>query len=504
MRSSLSWQEAVPRAVADFVVVHCSLIAAIAISVVYQLETGSGTEAQQLVTQFELYYVRFFWLLSPIFPATFALLGFYTHTRSYSGKRKNLTILRGVATAVLLFLGANLLVGNSPVGRSVAVPFAVLASLGLCLSRYLKNYIENRFEVRPKNIRFTPESKSQVLVVGGAGYIGSLLVEDLLGLGYRVRVLDAMLYGMEPLLPVRKHRDFQLLVGDCRNIQDVVRAVRGVDAIVDLAAIVGDPACEQDRDAALEINYGATRMLMEVAKGHGVDRFLFASSCSVYGATEHEVDERSELNPISLYARTKVDSERALLAGRSAEFHPTVLRFATVFGLGYRPRFDLVVNLLSAKAKQDGKITVYNGQQWRPFIHVRDVVEAIVKVLEAPVELVSGEIFNVGDSHLNHTLQQVSEIIQQVFPGTRIEQIANSDLRNYRVNFDKIRNRLSYEARYSVRDGVKELKDAFEERLIVDYKDVRYHNQRFLEAAGVVRNKDDVDALVMAAFAHVA
>jgi nucleoside-diphosphate-sugar epimerase len=504
MRGSLSWQEAVPRAVADFLVVHSSLIAAIAISVVYQLATGSGTEAQQLILQFEQYYVRFFWLLSPIFPVTFTLLGFYTHTRSYSGKRKNLTILRGVAAAVLLFLGANLLVGNNTVGRSVAVPFVILAGLGLCLSRYLKNYIENRFEVRPRNIHFTPHGKSHVLVVGGAGYIGSLLVENFLRLGYRVRVLDALLYGMEPLLPVRKHPDFQLMVGDCRNMQDVVRAVRGVDAVVDLAAIVGDPACEQDRDAALEINYGATRMLIEVAKGHGVDRFLFASSCSVYGANEHEVDERSELNPISLYARTKVASERALLAARSAEFHPTILRFATVFGLGYRPRFDLVVNLLSAKAKQDGKITVYNGQQWRPFIHVRDVVEAIVKALEAPVQLASGEIFNVGDSRLNHTLQQVSEIIQEIFLGTRIEQIANSDLRNYRVNFDKIRNRLSFEARYSIRDGVKELKEAFDERLILDYKDPRYHNQRFLEVAGVVRNKDDVDALVMAAFAHVA
>jgi nucleoside-diphosphate-sugar epimerase len=503
MRKSLSWQEAVPRAVADFLIVHCSLIVAIAISVVYQLATGSGTKAQQLIAHFEQYYVRFFWLLSPIFPVTFTLFGFYTHTRSYSGKHKNQAILRGVAVAVLLFLGANLLVGNDTVGRSVALPFAVLAGLGLCLSRYLKNYIQNRFEVRPRNVHTIPHGRGHILVVGGAGYIGSLLVEDLLGLGYRVRVLDSLLYGSEPLLPVRNHSDFQLMVGDCRNMQDVVRAVRGIDAIVDLAAIVGDPACEQDRDAALEINYGATRMLIEVAKGHGVERFLFASSCSVYGASEHEVDERSELNPISFYARTKVDSERALLSARTDEFHPTILRFATVFGLGYRPRFDLVVNLLSAKAKQDGRITVYNGQQWRPFIHVRDVVEAIVKALDAPIQLVSGEIFNVGDSRLNHTLQQVSEIVQDVFRGTTIEQVANSDLRNYRVNFDKIRNRLGFAATYSIRDGVEELKHAFEGRLILDYKDLRYHNQRFLEVAGVLRNKDEIDALVMAAFAHV-
>jgi nucleoside-diphosphate-sugar epimerase len=502
MRGNLSWQEAIPRAIADFLVVHFSLIGAIVISVVYQVARGSGFEAHQLIMQFEQYYLRFFWFLSPIFPVTFVLFGFYTHTRSYSGKRKNLTILKGVISAALLFLGANWLVGDSVVGKSVALPFVVLASLGLCLSRYLTNYIKKRFEVRPRDIHPTPHGKNHVLVVGGAGYIGSLLVEKLLGLGYRVRVLDALFYGSEPLLPVRNHPAFQLMVGDCRNMQDVVRAVRGVDAIVDLAAIVGDPACDQAQEAALEINYGATRMLIEVAKGHGIERFLFASSCSVYGANDHEVDERSELNPISLYARTKVDSERALLSAGSDGFHPTILRFATIFGLGYRPRFDLLVNLLSAKANQDGKITVYNGQQWRPFLHVRDVVEAIVKVLEAPVQLVSREIFNVGDSHLNLTLQQVSEIVREVFVGTSIEQVANSDLRNYRVNFDKIHNRLSFNATCSIRDGIKELKDAFEGRLILDYKDVRYHNQRYLQAVGVLKNKNEIDALLMAAFAH--
>jgi nucleoside-diphosphate-sugar epimerase len=325
-------------------------------------------------------------------------------------------------------------------------------------------------------------------------------VERLLQLGYKVRVLDALLYGKEPLRSVEGHPDFHLMIGDCRNIRDVVGAVKGMDAIIDLAAIVGDPACEQDQAAAREINYGATRMLIEVAKGHGVGRLLFASSCSVYGATDHDMDERSEVNPISLYAQTKVDSEQALLAARSETFHPTILRFATVFGLGHRPRFDLVVNLLTARACQDGKITIFNGEQWRPFIHVRDVVEAIICAMEAPTRLVSGEIFNVGDSRLNHTLQQVAEIIEREFPGTAVEHIANSDRRNYRVNFDKIHNRLGFSARYSVEYGVEDLKAAFDRNVIRDYKDLRYHNQRFLEVAGVVKNKDEVDARVMAAF----
>src|SRR5262249_41246420 len=198
--------------------------------------------------------------------------------------------------------------------------------------------------------------------------------------------------------PVRNHPNFELIVGDCRNIQDVVKSVQGVDSVIHLAAIVGDPACEQDRASALEINYAATRMLVEVAKGHGVRRMLFASSCSVYGSTEIEMTEDAVVAPISLYGQTKVDSERALLDAASDRFHPTILRFATVFGLGYRPRFDLVVNLLTAKARQEHVITVYNGEQWRPFIHVRDLVDAVVRVMEAPTHLVGGEIFNVGDS----------------------------------------------------------------------------------------------------------
>lgn len=500
MRRGLSWQEAVPRVIADFLVIHVSMICALTVSVIYQAATDTPGGAHRLIVDFEHYYARFFWLLSPIFPVTFALLGFYTHTRSYSGKRKNWVIIQGVGLGALLFLGANSLVKDSIVGRSVALPFVALACAGLCFARLVKNYLANRFEVRPIDSPATATRKRSVLVVGGAGYIGSLLSERLLQLGYKVRVLDALLYGKEPLRTVLRHPDFQLMVGDCRNIRDVVSAIKDVDAIVDLAAIVGDPACEQDQGAAREINYGATRMLIEVAKGHGVGRFLFASSCSVYGATDHEMDEQSEVQPISLYAQTKVDSEKALLATQSDDFHPTILRFATVFGLGYRPRFDLVVNLLTARAYQDGKITIFNGQQWRPFIHVRDVVEAIVTAMEAPVRLVSGEIFNVGDSALNHTLQNVSEIIEEIFPGTHVEHIANSDRRNYRVNFDKIRNRLGFKARYTVEYGVKDLKAAFEKQIIRDYKDLRYHNQRFLEVAGVVKNKDEVDALVMAAF----
>lgn len=503
MRSfrSFRWREAIPRMVADFLIVHFSMIAALSLSVVYQTAAGHADAAEAVISAFRRYYTAFFWLLSPIFPIVFLINGFYTRSRAYVGRYKALVILRGVTVASLVFFAFNFVIfGSDKVPRSVVLPFMVIAAVGAASARVLKDFVDKGYVLKARPAPSLAPRREWVLVVGGAGYIGSLLVERLLEKGYRVRVLDSLLYGEEALRPVRNHPDFDLIVGDCRNIQDVVRAVGGVDAIIHLAAIVGDPACEQDQGPALETNYAATRMLIEIAKGHGVSRFLFASSCSVYGATDVEMDENAAVMPVSLYGQTKVDSERALLDSSGDTFHPTILRFATVFGLGYRPRFDLVVNLLTAKAKQEGVITIFNGQQWRPFIHVRDLVEATVRVLEMPVRMASGEVFNVGDSRLNHTLTEVAEVIQSAFPNVRIENIDNADRRNYRVNFDKLLSRTGFRARYSVRDGVEEIRKAFDDRLITDYTDLRYHNQRYLKAIGTLANKDEIDALVMAAF----
>ncbi len=495
------WREAIPRMAVDFLIVHVSMIAALAISVVYQAGTGNSLEAEAIVSGFRHYYLMFFWLLSPIFPLAFLLCGFYTRSRAYSSRYKPWVVLQGVVFAAMAFFAANfLLFGHEKVGRSVAVPFVLLAATGAASVRILKSSLEKRYIVNLKTTPARAARRGLVLVIGGGGYIGTLLVERFLEKNYRVRVLDSLLYGDEALRAVKEHPDLELVQGDCRNIQDVVKAMRGVESIIHLAAIVGDPACDQDRGPALEINYAATRMLIEIAKGHGVSRFLFASSCSVYGSTDVEMDENAAVQPISLYGQTKVDSEHALLNAQCESFHPTILRYATVFGLGYRPRFDLVVNLLTAKAIQDGVITIYNGEQWRPFIHVRDLVEATVRLLEAPTRLVRGEIFNIGDSRLNYTLSAVAEVIRSVVGNVRVEHVDNADRRNYRVNFDKLANRTGFRARYTLRDGVEELKKAFEQQLINDYCDLRYHNQRYLKAVGSPAHKHEADAMVMAAF----
>jgi nucleoside-diphosphate-sugar epimerase len=338
-------------------------------------------------------------------------------------------------------------------------------------------------------------------VIGGAGYIGCWLVRRLLEEGHHVRVLDSAVYGLEPIQDLLEHPRLEYHNGDCRNIQDVVKAMRGVSNVVHLAAIVGDPACEVDRKTTIEINYAATRMLVEIAKGNGVEKLLFASSCSVYGATDELMDENSEVAPISLYGETKQASERALLEAAEDGFHPVLMRFATVFGLTQRPRFDLVVNLLSAKASQEGMITIYNGQQWRPFIHVKDLSEAMLLLLEAPLDSVSGQVFNVGDNRLNCTLSNLAEVIQEVFPETRVERVENADQRNYRVDFSKIEKRVGFRCSYSLKEGVREIKAALESSQIASYRNIRFNNLTFLRESGAPGNKSDLDREIMAAFA---
>ena len=276
----------------------------------------------------------------------------------------------------------------------------------------------------------------------------------------------------------------------------------GAASVVHLAAVVGDPACEQDKQNALEINYAATRMMVEIAKGHGIGRFVFASSCSVYGASEFIVDEQSATEPISLYGKTKIDSEKVLLDARTDAFHPIILRFATVFGLAPRPRFDLVVNLLTAKARQEGVITIYNGEQWRPFIHVNDIARAIVETLYAPIQNVSGEIFNVGDDRLNLTLGQVAHRIREHFPETRIQEVENSDRRNYRVSFSKIRNQVGFTCNLTLDDGIHEIAEAFDRHVIEDYQEAFYSNVKFLRLMGALNSKDETTSRVMAALSN--
>jgi nucleoside-diphosphate-sugar epimerase/glycosyltransferase involved in cell wall biosynthesis len=383
---------------------------------------------------------------------------------------------------------------------SIPLSFCVM-NLGALLG--VLHFVSGRTMGQWQPVRQAPRDVRDdlILVLGGAGYIGSCLVRKLLADGRKVRVMDSLVYGDHALREVYAHPNFELQVGDCRNIRDLVAAVKGADSIVDLAAIVGDPACEVDRQLSLETNYAATRVLIEVAKGHGIRRLIFTSSCSVYGASDLLMDESSRVQPISLYAETKVNSEEALLSARSTEFHPVILRLATVFGFSSRARFDLIVNLLTARAHKEGLITIYNGTQWRPFIHVQEVAEGIIRVMDAPLGVVSGEIYNLGDSRLNFTLSQVANKVVAEYPTTQVKYVDNSDSRNYRVSFDKIRKHIGLECRMNLEDGIREIREALEHELISDYTDARYCNERFLKLVGRPAGKNEFAQQVMAALA---
>ncbi len=492
------------RVAADFVIVHVAAASALVCVLLWRLLNTPGIDGVALARALRSIYSSRFLPFSLIFPVVFILSGFYSYARAYSKPYKWRAIMRGSATATLIYLFADFIVTRADtLPRSATIVFLCLVVAGTVGSRWLKSWLTEGPNPGLERIRGTRRASCPILVVGGAGYIGSLVCRRLLESGHRVRVLDNLLYGDGAIRELLDDPRFQLMVGDCRNIQSVVSAVKGVEAIIHLAAIVGDPACEQDRQTALEVNYAATRLLAEIARGNGVSRMVFASSCSVYGASDEVMTERSAVEPISLYAQTKLDSERALLEAAGDTFHPSVVRLATVFGHSKRPRFDLVVNLLAAKAYQDGVITIFNGCQWRPFIHVRDVARGIVSILEAPIAAVSGEIFNLGDARLNYTLAEVAEHIRRIFPGTRIEFVENSDRRNYRVAFDKIRELLDFECSTSLEAGIRELKSVFEKGLVLDYKAFAYHNQQFLQHIGSPVHKRLIDAQLMAVFGNV-
>jgi len=318
---------------------------------------------------------------------------------------------------------------------------------------------------------------NNVLVVGGAGYIGSVIVKDLLQENFKVRVLDSLVFGYQPLEAFFDNSHFEFIKGDVRNIENVVKSVKKMDAVIHLGAIVGDRACNIDNDLSLEINTAATMLISKVCKGYGIKKFIFASSCSVYGATNEIIDEESALNPISIYARSKIEAEKAVLSISDSIFAPTVLRLATAFGKSYRQRFDLVVNLLTAKALKEGKISIFNGFQWRPFIHVEDISKAVILLLKTPIKLIGGEIFNIGSNHMNYQISDLGNKIKDLIPDTQLEYIEKKeDPRNYRVSFDRIKNVIGFSCQKDLDDGIKEIKDVLEQGSVSDYRDSVYNN----------------------------
>lgn len=322
----------------------------------------------------------------------------------------------------------------------------------------------------------------KVLVTGGAGYVGSVLTRRLLAEGHFVRVVDRLMHETDSLAGLYAEDGFEFQAGDLRQSSVIARAVDGMDAVVHLAAIVGDPACAKEKELALETNHTASLHLYDAAARAGVQRFVFASTCSNYGRMPDGntfVDEITALNPISLYAESKVAVERFLL-----ELQPqspmtiTVLRLSTVYGLSPRMRFDLTVNEFTRDLLLNGSITVFGEQFWRPYIHVRDVARAVQTVLESSPEQVRGEVFNVGDNNENFTKAMLVEKIRAaVGRPTSIERVhRDEDPRDYRVDFTRIARQLNFRITRTVDAGIAELINAIGQGVFADPFAARYRN----------------------------
>ena len=313
----------------------------------------------------------------------------------------------------------------------------------------------------------------KVLVTGGAGYIGSVLVRQLLNKGYKVRVLDSLKFGGEALYDVMMHPNFEFFNGDIRDTVAVENALLGIDAIAHLAAIVGDPACKKFSEEANETNWTGSVALFEAAERAGVKRFVFASTCSNYGKMSDPnsfVTEESELRPVSLYAELKVKFEQYLLKERKdSKICSTALRFSTVYGFSPRIRFDLTVNEFTRNATMKGEQEIWGAQFWRPYCHVEDLARSVVLVFESEEEKVRANVFNVGITEENYSKGMIIEEVCKVVPNVQVNYVEmNEDPRDYRVNFDKIKNELGYTITKKVPDGVKEIYTLLKTGVVTD------------------------------------
>jgi nucleoside-diphosphate-sugar epimerase len=323
----------------------------------------------------------------------------------------------------------------------------------------------------------------RVLVTGGAGYVGAVLVPQLLTRGYQVRVLDLYLYGDHVLESVAANPGLEQIKGDIRDRTVLERVLPGCDAVIHLACISNDPSFELNPDLGKSINYDAFFDLVAVAKDSGVKRFIYASSSSVYGIKDDQnVTEELPLEPLTDYSKYKALCEEVLLKAQAPGFTVVVLRPATVCGYSPRLRLDLTVNILTNYAVNSGKITVFGGAQKRPNIHIADMADVYLRLLEAPDAQIAGKTFNAG--YENHTVSQLAEMIRSVVGrATEIVTTPTNDNRSYHISSEKIRRELGYAPQRTIEDAARDLVDAFKAGLIPDsMTDMRYYNIKTMQA----------------------
>jgi len=322
-----------------------------------------------------------------------------------------------------------------------------------------------------------------LLVTGGAGYVGAVLVSKLLDKGYKVKVIDLYIYGEDVLSKVRNNPNLVEIRGDIRDRELLEKEIPRTDAIIHLACISNDPSYELNPELGKSINYDAFIQLVDIAKKNKVKRFIYASSSSVYGIKEvPEVTEDIPLEPLTDYSKYKAKCEEILLKEATDDFIATIIRPATVCGYSPRMRLDLTVNLLTNYAVNTGEITIFGGEQMRPNIHIEDMTDLYVYLLELPKEKIHRKIYNAG--YENYKVKEIAGMVQSIVgKHVSIKTVPTNDIRSYHVSSKKIKDELGFSAKHTIEDAIVDLKKAFEqERIPNPMNDIRYYNIKAMQA----------------------
>jgi len=328
-----------------------------------------------------------------------------------------------------------------------------------------------------------------VLITGGAGYVGSVLTNKLVTKNFDIKVIDSLVFGDDGISDLKQNKKIEFFNIDIRETEKMKEILKNVDCVVHLAAIVGEPLCKKIPEAAKQINEFATKNLVLLCKKYNVKRFIFASTCSNYGSSLEMVDETSSVQPLSLYSECKVNSENYILKINNEKFETCVLRFATAHGLSPRMRFDLLLQEFLRDSLIDGKISIFGEDFWRPLVHVEDMSDACISVIEAPSKLIAGQVFNVGSNEENYTKKQLAESIQKFVKNTEIEIVkSKNDVRNYKVSFEKIKNVLNFKPKKSIEDSIIEIMKEIESNGL-DPRDSEFSNiSKLTEKINILKN----------------
>jgi nucleoside-diphosphate-sugar epimerase len=310
-----------------------------------------------------------------------------------------------------------------------------------------------------------------ILITGGAGYLGSTLSQKLLSKGHKIRVLDDLWYGKEPIQECLKNENFELIQDDLRNLTTIVKSLKEIDGVIHLASVVGMPASSIEPRTSEEINYLVTKNIAELCTLHEIPTYVFSSTCSVYGSQPKTmITEKSKVSPMDYYAKQKYLSERAINWLNTA---PTILRFGTLFGYSKRMRFDLVINLFIAQSILENKITVFGGNQFRPFLHVKDAAESLVFAIEKDLT----GTYNVISE--NMTILDAAKQISKLSGCEIVISDENEDKRNYQVSGEKIKQ-MGFKPQFKIKDAYNEIKKKIEEKEIKNFNDKKYSNYKLL------------------------